>query len=463
LGNLSKLKNLGLSSNSLTGSIPSELGNLSNLDALWLYDNRLTGSIPSELGNLSQLMSLKLDSNKLTGSIPSELGNLNNLWRLQLSNNQLTGSIPSELGNLSNLLQLWLDNNQLTGSIPSELGNFSKLKILSLHSNSLTGSIPSELGNLSYLDYLYLNSNELCGEIPIDLKNLYIIGLELDNNHLTASDSELIAWLDNHNPGWDETQTPCSPRLQFSSVTYKVAENAEQAIITVVRIGNNSDGEVSIEYATSDDTATAPNDYTQTSGTLNWADGDNVGKIFTVDIIDDSIRENDETFIVSLGNPTGGIELGKPDTAIVTIRRNDSICEKVTAIPKKECQTLVAFYYNTDGENWVDNTGWNVADNPCDWYGVSCRDGRVRGLALGDNNLKGSISKKLFKLKRLEMLLLNDNELSGEIPRSLIKLRKLTQLYLNDNCLKVEVSKKLGKWLNKLNPGWDETQTNCFY
>jgi Leucine-rich repeat (LRR) protein len=217
LGNLSNLWTLNLDDNQLTGSIPKEFGNLSNLSSLDLSSNQLTGSIPSELGNLSNLSSLDLSSNQLTGSIPTELGNLSNLDSLDLSSNQLTGSIPTELGNLSNLDSLDLSSNQLTGSIPSEMGNLNNLWLLNLADNQLTGSIPKELGNLSNLEFLWLNNNELCGEIPVELKNLsnihlsdyYLTYLELGNNHLTASDSELIAWLDSHNPGWDETQTPC--------------------------------------------------------------------------------------------------------------------------------------------------------------------------------------------------------------------------------------------------------------
>jgi len=472
LGNLSKLKRLYLYGNQLTGEIPSELGNLSRLEYLYLSENSLTGSIPKELGNLSNLMDLGLFENSLTGEIPSEFGNLSKLWSLLLFGNQLTGEIPSKLSKLSNLLYLKLDDNQLTGEIPSELENLSKLKRLYLSSNSLTGKIPSELSKLRNLERLWLHNNELCGEIPVKLKKLSNIPLpdqdgvhlQLDNNHLSASNPKLIAWLDSHNPGWDETQTPCPQecKLQFSSATYSVAEDGRQITITVTRTGS-SDGAVSIDYATSDDTATAPDDYTQTSDTLNWDDGDDADKPITVDIIDDSEVEGDETFIVSLGNPTGSAQLGEPDTAEVTITDNDSAfsCNKVTGISKNECKALVALYDTTYGDNWRLNRGWKMTNTPCNWYGVTCQKKHVTGLALGNNNLKGSISKKLSKLKKLKILLLNNNKLSGNIPNSLMKLKKLSDLDLKDNCLKTKVSKKLKKWLDELNSGWDETQTNC--
>jgi hypothetical protein len=78
------------------------------------------------------------------------------------------------------------------------------------------------LSNLSNLWWLWLHNNELCGEIPVELKNLNIplpdqdgSYLKLDNNHLTASDAELIAWLDSHNPGWETTQTPCPQNANY--------------------------------------------------------------------------------------------------------------------------------------------------------------------------------------------------------------------------------------------------------
>jgi V8-like Glu-specific endopeptidase len=283
------------------------------------------------------------------------------------------------------------------------------------------------------------------------------------------------------------TASSSAGTLQLSSSAYSVTEDGGQAAITVRRI-SGSDGAVSVDYATSDDTATAGSDYTDTSGRLNWNDGDAANKTFRVSIIDDSVQETDETFIVSLDNATGGTVLGSPDTAVLTITDNDLgtfNCKQVTEISKKECNALIVLYESTDGENWTDNSGWNVTNTPCSWYGVTCKNGSVEKLELSNNNLNGSISKKFFKLKKLEKLdlsyneidasilknvkkfknlitlLLNNCKLSGKIPNSLTKLNKLEELDLHDNCLKTKVSNKLKKWLDALNPGWDQTQTGC--
>ena len=189
LGRLSQLQTLRILSRHLMGPIPPELGKLSQLQELLLSGNRL-GSIPPELGQLSQLRVLGLAGNQLTGSIPPELGQLSQLRRLALANNQLTGSIPPELGQLSQLEAMALDHNQLTGPIPAELGQLSQLDDgLRLQNNQLTGPIPAELGQLSQLGGgLYLQNNQLTGPIPPELGQLSQLWgkLALQNNQLTG-------------------------------------------------------------------------------------------------------------------------------------------------------------------------------------------------------------------------------------------------------------------------------------
>ncbi len=193
LGGLANLRTLSLEYNQLNGEIPSELGDLVNLGVLYLNGNQLVGPIPADLGNLVNLGQLGLSVNRLTGPIPAELGRLVNLGRLSLNGNQLTGEIPASLGDLVNLGTLNLGNNQLTGALPGWLIRLNNLGVLNLGYNKLTGEIPAGLGNLSNLYWLILRSNNLSGEIPAELGNLTELQLlDLGPNQLTG---EIPGWL----------------------------------------------------------------------------------------------------------------------------------------------------------------------------------------------------------------------------------------------------------------------------
>jgi Leucine-rich repeat (LRR) protein len=192
IGNLTKLTQLHLEVNFFTGSIPSSFGNLVNVIYYYLNNNELSGSIPDSFGNLSSVVLLYLDDNQLSGSIPSSIGNLINLSGLYLYNNKLTGSIPSSIGNLKKLTSISMGNNMLSGSIPASIGNLSELTNLGLDNNKFSGNIPASLGNLDKLTYLSLNYNQLTGKIPPALRGMSsIAGLYLDNN-LLIEDSNYV-------------------------------------------------------------------------------------------------------------------------------------------------------------------------------------------------------------------------------------------------------------------------------
>ena len=57
---------------------------------------------------------LNLSSNQLSGTIPTAIGDLANLESIQLAFNQLSGSIPATLGNLANLETIHFVYNQLS-------------------------------------------------------------------------------------------------------------------------------------------------------------------------------------------------------------------------------------------------------------------------------------------------------------------------------------------------------------
>ncbi len=79
---------------------------------------------------------------------------------------------------------------------------------------------------------------------------------------------------------------------------------------------------ITVDYATSDGTATAGADYTATSGTLTFALGQR-SKTVRVPILDDGHDDDGETFTLVLSNPSGGrIAVA---TATGTIRNSDPL------------------------------------------------------------------------------------------------------------------------------------------
>lgn len=111
--------------------------------------------------------------------------------------------------------------------------------------------------------------------------------------------------------------------LQFNASGYSIIENNENVVVSVTRTGG-SKGSASVQYTTANDTAKAGKDYTAKTGTLSWADGETTTKTIVIPIIDDTVAENNETFNVTLSNPTGAM-LGDISQATVAIVNDDNV------------------------------------------------------------------------------------------------------------------------------------------
>jgi len=123
-------------------------------------------------------------------------------------------------------------------------------------------------------------------------------------------------------------------------------------------------------------------------------------------------------------------------------------CAVVTEIPTVECEALIALYNSTDGENWTNNTGWNVTNTPCSWFGLGCSGGHVRAIELRDNQLSGPIPVEMGNLSNLTELELSRNQLSGPIPVEMGNLSNLSHLYLYNNQLSSSIPAELGNLSN---------------
>ena len=114
------------------------------------------------------------------------------------------------------------------------------------------------------------------------------------------------------------TQIQGPPGLTVADAEVQEAANATLAF--AVTLSRAPSGTVTVDYATSDGTATAGSDYTATSGTLAFAAGE-TEKTVSVPVLDDAHDEGSETLTLTLSNPSGAYLAD--GTATGTINNSD--------------------------------------------------------------------------------------------------------------------------------------------
>ena len=131
--------------------------------------------------------------------------------------------------------------------------------------------------------------------------------------------------------------------LSFSTATASFAEGGTVNVVVTVSRTGGSTGAISVPWSTANGSAAIGSDFgtngngTQRSGTLSWAAGDTANKSVTiglaganVPVINDTVIETDETFVIALGSPSGGALLGATPSATVTITDNDGVTLNLT-------------------------------------------------------------------------------------------------------------------------------------
>jgi len=110
--------------------------------------------------------------------------------------------------------------------------------------------------------------------------------------------------------------------IQFSKENHIVMETVGSNSFKIERVGG-SDGQISVDYATKNGTASAGQDFIANNGTLTWEAFDSEPKELSVTITNDSQFENDETFTIELLKTAGGASLGAAKIATVVIESDD--------------------------------------------------------------------------------------------------------------------------------------------
>ncbi|VEU40520.1 unnamed protein product [Pseudo-nitzschia multistriata] len=125
LGQLKALKELEISDNEWIGTLPTSWMGMRALEGLFLNNNEkktagITGPLIS-FANLPNLRELQMSNNQLTGTIPSDfmsgIADTNKVVRVRLDENHLVGTLPSALQSFSKL------NIDVTGNLVTAIAD----------------------------------------------------------------------------------------------------------------------------------------------------------------------------------------------------------------------------------------------------------------------------------------------------------------------------------------------------
>lgn len=152
-----------------------------------------------------------------------------------------------------------------------------------------------------------------------------------------------------------------SPVLQIEDTSNSEEEGTLSFGVTLDR---PSTLDVTVEYASSDGTATAPGDYAAVDGQLTIAAGSTAGEI-VIDVVDDELVESDETLKISLSN-AGNAVIGDGQ-ATGTISDNDGAAIRISKIASTELANLgdtITYTYHITNSGNVQLSNIVAVDDP---------------------------------------------------------------------------------------------------
>jgi hypothetical protein len=234
--------------------------------------------------------------------------------------------------------------------------------------------------------------------------------------------------------------------VQFSSSSYNVQEDCTTVTITVNRVGDAS-GAASVDYFTSDGTASERRDYITALGTLQFAAGE-TSKSFLVLINEDSYIEGSETLNINLGNPSN-VALGVPAIATVTI--TDDVTEPATN-PIDDPRTYVCQHYHDFLNRQPDPSGWDFWTNQITSCGndAACTEAKRINVS-GAFFLSIEFQQTGYLVERMYKVAYGDaagaSTLGGshQLPVPIIRFKE----FLQD-------TQRIGRGVVVLQPGWEQ-------
>jgi aryl-phospho-beta-D-glucosidase BglC (GH1 family) len=175
------------------------------------------------------------------------------------------------------------------------------------------------------------------------------------------------------------------PTLSIANISVAEGNSGTKDATFTVALSQTATSAVTVGYATSNGTATAGADYTATSGTLTFAPG-TTSQTITVKIVGDTTAESDETFNVTLSNPSGATIARA--TAVATITNDDAGTTPSTpgmsisdaSVSEPGTGGIASGFLHTSGNQIVDSQGKPVQLTGVNWFGAQSSNGVPDGL-----------------------------------------------------------------------------------
>jgi Leucine-rich repeat (LRR) protein len=405
-----------LEGNKLSGAVPAELVKLPSLQELNLGQNLITldfkemksdklrrlalhSTLLQEmdgLKNFPNLEILHLQHNNIASELPKDVFDLSKLIALHLQDNHIWGTLSSKIKDLKELESFDLSQNRLQGPLPDDLGTLKDLRIVNLSQNSLSGNLPSTLTQLTNVEELNLSAQTKWGGLGFSGPLLAfesspaLTTLELEGNSLTGT----------------------IPRILLGSVAVTDSN-------VIINLSNNQlSGDLPMELSRFDSLTlgVVGNLFQRLPLTFcekpQWMNGD-LGQFGC-----EAITCPAGTYS-SLGRRTVNLDCKSCNTGSINANYSPSspyIGSKECSSDRRQTEQLVLerLYQAAGGSNWHNRDNWMVdSSNICTWYGITCNeDGFITDIALGGNNLKGTVPSDVFHLPWLTRLSLYSNPVS---------------------------------------------------